>query len=418
MSESCEKISQQGTNISEFDIVISGGGLIGATLALVLAEAIPSYTIAIVEPVPLKSDAQPSFDSRCLAIAQSSKQLLASFGLWPALRQYAQPIEHIHVSDRGHIGKTYLHADRFNFSALGYVLEVQDIGNVLADKLSQTANVHWFSPNKIAALETFEQHQVITLDDGQIISAKLLLGADGGNSSTRKLLNIDCRNDDYEQMAVIANVGIKDSHQNWAYERFTEFGPIALLPMNLSPANNARYSLVWCQNSDNAKQLMASTAEQFIDKLQQAFGFRAGQFVEVSKPVCYPLVLSLAEDMVAHRAALVGNSSHTIHPIAGQGFNLGLRDIAALSSILSKSDSSELGTFGQLHRYNNARSKDLSQVVNMTDALVRLFSNDSRLMALGRTVGLLTMQMIDDLKFPLGQQAMGFNGASHKVMKP
>ena len=410
MSESCEKIS-------DFDIVISGGGLIGATLALVLAEAIPLCTIAIVEPVPLKSDAQPSFDSRCLAIAQSSKQLLANYGLWSDLKQYAQPIEHIHVSDRGHIGKTYLHADEFNFSALGYVLEVQDIGNVLADRLNKTANVHWFSPHKIAALETLEQHQVITLDNDQVIHAKLLLGADGGNSSTRQLLNIDCRNDDYQQMAVIANVGLKDSHQNWAYERFTEFGPIALLPMKPSPSNNARYSLVWCHNSDNAKQLMAATAEQFIDKLQQAFGYRAGQFVEVSKPVCYPLTLSLAEDMVSHRAALVGNSSHTIHPIAGQGFNLGLRDIEALRSILSKSDISDLGTFGQMHTYLHSRSKDLSQVVNMTDALVRLFSNDSRMMALGRSVGLLTMQMIDDLKFPLGQQAMGFNGTSNKVIK-
>lgn len=305
------------------------------------------------------------------------------------------------------MGKTYLHADHFNFSALGYVLEVQDIGNVLANKLTSIENVRWFCPNKISALETLEDLQIITLDDERVIKAKLLLGADGGHSNTRQLLGIENRRDDYQQTAIIANVGIKDEHQNWAYERFTEQGPVALLPMT-----RRRYSLVWCQNKENAEQLMQSASDEFLNQLQQAFGYRAGEFVEVSTPVCYPLILTLANDMIAHRAALVGNSSHTIHPIAGQGFNLGLRDIEALRQILSTSSVDQLGQFAQLHQYQRMRAKDLQQVVNMTDALVRLFSNSNRLMALGRSIGLLTMQMVDDLQYPLGRQAMGFNGNS------
>ena len=387
------------------DIVLSGGGLVGATLAVVLGQSLPHLSIGIVEAVPLQSDVQPSFDSRCLAIAQGSKQLLAQYGLWSSLAANAQPIAHIQVSDRGHIGKTYLHSEQFNYAALGYVAEVQDIGRVLMAKLKQLSNVKWFCPNQIKAIDSQQDSLSLTLDDGQTLQTSLLLGADGGNSTTRQLLNIANQSDDYQQVAIIANVGLGEDHQDWAYERFTDTGPMALLPMK-----DKRYSLVWCQTPKQAEQLMQLDDNAFIAQLQQAFGYRAGVFTQISARASYPLALTLAEQITAHRAALVGNSSHTIHPIAGQGFNLGLRDIEALRHILtSASDKASLGSFAQLHQYQQWRKQDLQQVVSMTDALVRLFSNSSRLLALGRSLGLLSMQLIDDLKYPLARQAMGFN---------
>jgi 2-octaprenyl-6-methoxyphenol hydroxylase len=411
-----------------FDIVIAGGGLVGATLALALSQSVPYLSIAIVEAVSPNSNNQPSFDRRTLAIAQGSRALLEDYGVWSRVKEHAEPIHKIHVSDRGHIGKSYLKAEQFNLSALGFVVEARHLGKQLIDSLEPRSpelnkehspelnkehslepskkNVMWFCPAKIAKINEHQDHLNLTLDNDQILQAKLLLVADGGQSQTRQLLKIDNHVSDYHQAAIIANVEVKNGHDNQAFERFTKSGPMALLPLT-----NNRYSLVWCVEPDIVDSMLAWHDEQFLAELQSAFGYRAGELIKVGNRFSYPLALNVANDIVSHRVALVGNSSHTIHPIAGQGFNLGMRDIEALRQLITQCtrDGQDIGSYAALRQYQQMRQQDLDRVINMTDSLVRLFSNDNKMLALARTMGLLTMQMFDNLKQPLANQAMGFN---------
>jgi 2-octaprenyl-6-methoxyphenol hydroxylase len=388
----------------KFDLVIVGGGLVGATLALAVNQSCPQLSIAIIEAVATSENNQPSFDSRSIAFAQGSKALLSDYGLWASLAQYAEPINKIQVSDCGHIGKTYLNAQQFNLSALGYVLEVRHLGAALDYRLKkQRTNVSWFCPATINDIDEQADELTITLSDGQKLKTPLLLAADGGGSVTRQLAHIENRSSDYAQTAIIANIGVEGGHQNQAFERFTQTGPIALLPI----ADN-RYSLVWCVSPDEAVKMEAWDDETFLSELQNAFGYRAGRLIKVGKRFSYPLALTLAQDMVGHRVALVGNASHTIHPIAGQGFNLGLRDIEALRQMIVR-HADDIGSYQALSEYRTLRQDDLNQVVGMTDSLVRLFSNDNKVLALGRTIGLLSMQMFDCLKQPVAYQGMGLN---------
>lgn len=394
-----------------FDIVIAGGGLVGATTALAIAKTCPEYSIAVVEAVKPDDSNQPSFDSRAIAIAQGSKQLLEHYGLWQGVKAHAEPISKIHVSDRGHIGKSYIKAGQFNFAALGYVLEVRHLGYKLHQDLKAFEQVKWFCPNKIVEIEQHQDTVDIKLQDSQVIKARLLLVADGGQSMTRQLVNIDNKISDYGQCAVIANVSIKKPHQGLAYERFTESGPLALLPLT-----DNRYSLVWCVPPDMVDTVLAWDDETFIEQLQSAFGYRAGRLTKVGKRFSYPLTLTLANELTAHRVALVGNASHTIHPIAGQGFNLGMRDIDAIVAMVERFNH-DVGSFEALNYYKQCRVDDLNRVVTMTDSLVRLFSNPYKLMALGRTMGLIGMQLFDCLKQPIAYQSMGLNSKRQSTFK-
>jgi 2-octaprenyl-6-methoxyphenol hydroxylase len=396
---------------NEFDIVITGGGLIGATLALAITLSNPQLSIAIIEAVEPSADNQPSFDSRAIAIAQGSKHLLDSYGLWSGMKHHAEPIAKIQVSDRGHIGKSYLNAKQFNMSALGFVLEVRHLGHALMNQLKLHSNVQWFCPAKLSAMQESAEQLTLTLNDEQTLQTKLLLVADGGQSLTRQLVNIGNTVDDYGQTAIITNVSMDEPHQQQAYERFTESGPIALLPLT-----DNRFSLVWCVPPEQVDTMLAWDDDKFLNELQQAFGYRAGSLIKVGKRFSYPLALTLADDIVGHRVALVGNSSHTLHPIAGQGFNLGMRDIDALTHIIKQSqdEGEDIGSFQSLRCYQQMRREDLDKVVTMTDSLVRLFSNSGKLLALGRTMGLLSMQMLDCLKQPIAFQGMGFNANRNK----
>lgn len=389
--------------MSAFDIVISGGGLVGATTALALSLHCPQLSIAVVEPIEPSNENQPSFDSRSIALAQGSANLLNQYGLWQNLSAHACAINKIHVSDRGHLGKSYIKAEQFNLSALGYVLEVRHLGFELHNAVNANENISWFCPNKIVQVEQHTEHVKTTLDDDTQLTAKVLLVADGGLSPTRQLLHIDNCTDDYGQHAIIANIAIDKPHQGVAFERFTENGPIALLPLTQN-----RYSLVWCVKPEDTQMMMSWSDEVFLAQLQHSFGYRAGVLTKAGKRSCYPLSLSLAKEIIGHRVALIGNASHTIHPIAGQGFNLGMRDIAALSMVISRFID-DPGTFEALNTYKQHRIEDLNKVVGMTDTLVRLFSNDSKLMALGRTMGLIGMQLFDCLKQPIAYQGMGLN---------
>ncbi|MDP5137558.1 2-octaprenyl-6-methoxyphenyl hydroxylase [Rheinheimera baltica] len=385
--------------IKQYDVVISGGGMAGTTLAWALLQAIPSLNIAIIEQQS-GTVSSASFDSRSVALAAASAGLLQQWGLWSALEQHACAIKHIAVSDRGHFGKTHLSANEYQQMALGYVLEVDYLGAVLADKLAGCAAITRIAPNHIKQIIPQQQQQHLILHDDTELQAKLLVIAEGGAAPSRALAGFTLQEQPYGQHAIIANLALAQPHRHTAFERFTEHGPIALLPLN-----QQRYSLVYTTAADNVNALMQLSDTDFLNHIQQAFGYRAGVFSSVGRRVSYPLSLKRSGEIVRHRVALLGNSLHNVHPIAGQGFNLALRDIAQMvQQVLT---AQQIGDYAMLRAYQAARQQDINVVTTATDALVRLFSNRSRTVALARNSGLLAMTLCDELKRPLAEQAMG-----------
>ncbi|WP_214000744.1 2-octaprenyl-6-methoxyphenyl hydroxylase [Arsukibacterium sp.] len=386
---------------SRFDIIIAGGGMAGSLLAWCLAQARPEWQIAIIERQDCHSETVPaSFDSRSIALAAGSVSLLQRWGLWPVLAANACPLEQIWVSDRGHFGKTRLTASEYQQAALGQVLEVEHLGNLLSTKLAHRANLTYFQPDFITAITPTTACQTVQLSSGAELTSNLLLIAEGGLSQSRQLAGFSMSSDDYQQSAIIANLALAQPHNNTAFERFTEHGPIALLPLT-----NQRYSLVWTVAREAAAELLALDDQAFIAAIQQAFGYRAGVFTAAGARAQYPLTLRRPDEIVRHRTALLGNSLHNLHPIAGQGFNLAIRDIQAL--LLALNEASDPGDYKVLRTYQQLREQDIKRVVWFTDALVRGFSNNSRLVALARNAGLAAMLLCDPLKRPLAMQAMG-----------
>lgn len=391
-----------------FDVVIAGGGMAGTTLAWALTQVNPKLRVAIVEKQPVLETAskpercnQASFDSRSIALAAASVELLQQWQLWPELAANACPIKQVKVSDRGHFGKVSLQHQDYQQPALGYVLEVEHLGNLLLAKLKHCQQVTWFDANSIAQITPRQEYQELTLHKGQHLQAKLLVIAEGGASPSRTLAGITMPQQHYGQSAVIANLALAKNHDFSAYERFTEHGPIALLPLT-----KQRYSLVYTTTTVEAERLMQLSEPEFLNQIQQAFGYRAGVFSGAGQRAIYPLSLGIADSITRHRLALLGNSLHNLHPIAGQGFNLALRDIEQLVKLLSLAE--DAGSYSLLRAYQQARQTDINQVALATDALVRIFSNRSRLLALARNMGLFALLMCKPLKTPLARYAMGY----------
>ena len=379
----------------QFDVVVIGGGLAGASCALSIAKTNPSLAIAVVEANQVTGDYHPSFDDRSIALAQQSVEYLQQLNLFEPRAPYTAAIKKVSVSDRGHFGKAHISCDEFAKPSLGYVVEVNPFGRALYQRLTQ-ASIALYCPDSVSAIKQSLNSNEVTLQSGEQLNAKLLVIADGAQSPTRNLLGLGFNTQPYEQGAIIANVEVAGGHNNHAYERFTEHGPMALLPMS-----NNRYSLVWCM-----KQHTVLSESDFLNALQSAFGYRAGQFTKVGARASYPLVYGQAESLTAHRTVVIGNAAHAIHPIAGQGFNLGLRDVQVLSNLIATSKN-ELGSYAFTREYSQKRSIDINTVMSLTDALVRLFSNSSRVLALGRSIGLFSMDLFPALKAPLAKQLMG-----------
>lgn len=410
----------------QFDVVISGGGMTGALLALLLKQQQPALKLAVIEQQSLQQVVPTcSFDSRSIALSAASVELLQQAGLWQALKPVACAIESIQVSDRGHFGKVRLQASTYQRSALGYVIEIEHIGALVYQQLATlAAPVQWFRPASISRISapTDPDWRTLQLNDGTLLQTRLLVLAEGGDSPGRQLAGIDVLQQDYQQTALIANIAIHGSHQQRAYERFTADGPLALLPLSLQPLSSqplspqqpreqARYSLVWTLTPAEALRLQQCPPAQFLAELQQAFGYRAGEFSQVGNRVCYPLALKRAKQASSHRLVLCGNSLHNLHPIAGQGFNLALRDIAALVSLIGihadAGFAGDAGSYALVRQYAQLREADMATVITFTDSMVRLFSNQSRLMALGRNLALSQLNHCSALKALFAAQSMG-----------
>ncbi len=403
---------------TDFDVIIVGGGLVGASLACALASAKlnTKLKIAIIENYKFDDTQQPSFDSRTVALSYSSKEIFNSLGLWDAINDLgACAIKEIHISDRGHLGVSHLRASEQAAEALGFVVENQYLGIALYQRIKELSNISLFCP---AILKTFNIHTnnveaEITLADKMLtLKAKLLVAADGGQSFVREQADMKTTERDYQQTAIITNVACEQAHRNIAYERFTDSGPLALLPLNDSHDVKNRYSLVWTLKNNQLERYLALDDESFLSALQQRFGDRAGQFIKTGERESYPLSLIRAKESVRARLAIIGNAAHMLHPVAGQGFNLGLRDVASLAQIIvdAQQQQNDIGDIYYLKQYAQWRQRDLLQTTLTTDSLVRLFTTTFLPVVAARNMALLALDMLPGVKKKIGRQAMGFVG--------
>ena len=378
----------------------------GATLALALSTLSQGkIAVTLIEGSSPEGNAHPGFDSRAIALAAGTCQQLERIGVWSALNPYATPITDIHVSDRGHLGQVSLSREDYHLPALGNVIELHAAGKVLFEQLRQAPGVTLLCPAKVASMTRTAQQVSVTLDTGQVLSAQALVIANGNRSALAAQAGFTWQRDDYYQAAVIANVSSAQPHHGRAFERFTEQGPIALLPMS-----NNRLSLVWGVDASRSAALLAADTPVFLSQLQREFGWRLGKFTEVGQREAYPLSLHRAERLTTHRAVVIGNAAQTLHPIAGQGFNLGLRDVMSLAETLTDAylANQDLGSFTVLDRYQRRRTPDRATTIAITDGLVRLFANDHLPLIIGRNLGLLAMGKVTGFKHHLASRTLGW----------
>ena len=394
-----------------YDIVIVGGAMTGTTLALALsAFTNGKMKIAVLERQPVKQHRQSGFDARCIALSDGSCQKFARIilpdgqNLWQKIQPFSTHIEQIHVSDKGHSGIVEFSAREFHLQQLGAVIELQQVGQILLQAIEQTDNIDYLCLVEIAHIECSQDGVKISLKNDRTLTAQLLIGADGTRSEVASAVNISQEMlHDYGQTAIIANVQIQQPHQNRAFERFTTEGPLALLPMK-----DNLMSLVWCVR--HADELLQADENSFLTRLQQQFGWRLGRFQRCGQRFAYPLTLSRAAQHVQARTVLIGNAAQTLHPIAGQGFNLGIRDVMTLANILSYAylQQQEIGYDALLQQYENKRKADQKRMIQLTDGLLTIFANNLLPLRIGRNLGLMALAQSSMLRQYFAKPTLGW----------
>ncbi|MEH6627466.1 MAG: 2-octaprenyl-6-methoxyphenyl hydroxylase [Motiliproteus sp.] len=405
---------------SHYDVAIIGGGMVGASLAVSLLPAVKKYglKLAVFEAFALpesnSAELQPSYDARSTALSYGTRKLLEQMGVWQALSPQVSAIEQIKVSDRGHFGAARLQASKYKVPALGYVVENRWLGHVLLERLSADPSVELICPAEVTHAEPKAEGMSLQIDvngEQQKISADLVVMADGGRSALRERLGIDYSHQEYGQYAVIANVTPDRPHQGVAYERFTASGPMALLPLTDDGDGQSRCALIWSVPEEQIDTVLGWNDQQFIDHLQQQFGYRAGAFTQVGERHSYPLKLSRVKEQVRQGVVVLGNAAHTLHPIAGQGFNLALRGTLALAESLVQAlaRGEKLGAIGTLKEFEQRLSWDQHKTIGFSDQVMRLFSNDSTESVVARNLGLLALDLLPVAKGLFARSAMGLD---------
>lgn len=387
---------------NQYDIIIAGGGMVGASLALALAPL--ELDVAVVEPVARSADRQPSFDDRSTALSRSSQRMFEAMGLWDDIVAAATPITRIHVSDRGRFGFSHIDAAEQGVEALGYVVINRVLGGVLQTALARVGRLDILCPARIESAKLSAGRAQVQTDDGRRLSARLLVAADGTGSAVRAMIGIGVEQISYGQRAIIGNLLPEMPLDGRAYERFTDQGPFALLPVA-----DDRAGFVWNVGEDDAGRILGLSDADFLAELQRVFGYRQGEFSRLGKRASYPLVLSKALRLTAQRSVLVGNSAHGLHPAAAQGFNLGLRDVAALCDCIADSPG-DVGSPQPLQRYADWRRADQKKLVGFTDGLVRLFGHVPPPIRVLRDIGMLGFDLVPGVRRLVAKHTMGLAG--------
>ncbi len=398
----------------EVDVAIVGGGMVGASLALALRGA--NARVLVIEGVAPNSSAQPSFDDRTTALGNASRRIFDSLGVWAAVAPQAAAIRTIHVSDAGRFGFARLRAEEQGIDAFGYVVANRVIGAAVWEKLQSSPGIALRVPATAENIEIREAGATLTVIGGdgnrEEVRAGLLVAADGAHSSVRAAAGIDAGVEDYDQVAIVANVAADRAHDGTAYERFTPTGPLAVLPLY-----DGSYGVIWSCRPDDAAGVMSLDDNSYLRALQARFGWRAGRFVRVGRRASYPLKLTRAAATTATRAVLIGNAAQALHPVAGQGFNLGLRDAAMLAEVIANAQGADVGAPELLQRFAQWRAADRSGVVRFTDGLVKLFGSSRPGVGILRDLGLLMFDLSPPAKSALARVSAGFGGPSPRLAR-
>jgi 2-octaprenyl-6-methoxyphenol hydroxylase len=397
-----------------YDVAIVGGGMVGASLGVALAPL--NLRVALIEAIPHNAAAQPSFDERTTALSNGSRRILETIGVWPALNAFATPIAKIHVSDQGRFGFARIDAREQGLNAMGYVVPNRALGSALWSRLSsQPTKV--FCPAEVSLITATDEAVKIDITEAgakSALDAKLIVAADGAQSVVRSAFGVAAQVRDYEQIAVITTVLPQRFHDNVAYERFTPSGPLALLPLD-----GGRCTLVLTLSKEAAQAALAWSDQEFLAEVQRRFGFRLGRFLKVGRRVPYPLSLTQSDRTSAPRCVIIGNAAQGLHPVAGMGFNLGLRDVASLAELIAENAgrNADPGNANLLREYDAWRSADRGGVIAFTDGLVRLFSNPLSAVARLRNLGLLAFDLLPPAKSALSRLSTGGGGRVPKLAR-
>ena len=388
---------------ADFDVAISGAGLVGLALAARLGQ--DGFRVAILEPrEPVRDWPADSIDLRVYAISRLSQQLFESLGAWPTIEALAQPYRDMRVWDAGSQGEVHFDSAELGEPDLGHIIESRVIERALLDVVEDLDTVTRFCPASLKAFEDTGTHQSIALEDGSALTARLLVGADGKQSRVRDLAGIHVQVSDYGQQALVAVVETEQPHRETAWQRFLSSGPLALLPLH-----DGRCSIVWSATSDKARALLALDEEAFCHALGEAFDYRLGNITGCGERVLFPLQGQSAKTYVQPRLALVGDAAHVIHPLAGQGVNLGLKDVQALADTLrvAREQDRDPGAFSVLRRYERARRGDNMLTMAAMGGFKQLFGSTLSPVRYARGMGLALFDRATPIKIQIVRAAMG-----------
>ncbi len=398
----------------EVDVAIVGGGLVGASLALALAPT--GLRVGLVEGVSPAAAAQPSFDDRTTALGNGTRRSFEALGVWSQVAPRAAAIRRIHVSDAGRFGFARLEASDHGIDAFGYVVTNRVLGEALHGLLAAVRGLDLRMPARCTAVTAGEHAVEIRTEPAQRPwRARLVVAADGAQSRVREAAGLGAEVEDYRQVAVIAHVRASRAADGTAFERFTRSGPFAVLPLH-----DGAYGVVWTLAPDAAARVLELGDREYLAALQSAFGWRLGRLLDVGKRSAYPLRLTRAQTIVGRRVALIGNAAQGLHPVAGQGFNLGLRDAATLAEVLAEvvvreGRDADIGAAAVLAEFAARRQVDRDGVTRFTDGLVKLFGDERPGVPTLRDLGLLLFDLSPTAKQALSRLSWGFAGRTPRL---
>lgn len=400
------------------DILIVGGGLNGPTQALALAQA--GFSVTVVDALPRVAQASDNFDGRAYALALASQRLLDRIGIWDQVSDQAQPMLEIKVSDgragEGPLTPFFLHFDHAELEEgpMGYMLEDRYLRRALADAMANNDRITQLDAARVTAQTTNAQGVTLTLEDGRTLRTKLLIGADGRGSGTAMRAGIKRSGWAYGQTALVCAIAHEQPNNGIAHQFFMPPGPLAILPL---PGN--RSSIVWSETDANAAAINALSDADYLQVLRPRFGDFLGEISLAGQRFTYPLSLSLADSFTGERLALIGDAAHGMHPIAGQGLNAGLRDIGALTQVLSeaKQRGEDFTSELVLDRYQEWRRFDTASLAMTTDLTNKLFSNDNPLLRFARDLGMGAVNAMPGLRRNFMREAAGLTGDLPDLMR-